>query len=476
MTRWTLCAAIAAAFAAAPAGAAVTMNADGTGQGLLFPYFSTHNGQSTLINVHNTSNDGKALKVRVLESERGAVTLAYNIYLAPGAIWNAALVQDDASPIAPAVLKESGRVCAAPFIPAEGWELRPYDFAGDGGMQTGDRTREGFVEIIELGTLSDALAERTADPTDANCIEFVNRHMPGGVWATNPNADLAAPTGGLRGSAVLVDTADGTSFDYPALAFDGLATAPRQLSVGEVDGDNLILPALTDIQVAAGDDVIVHLPGTQADGSAVTLRYDADDRHHAISALLASHAAQHRFSIEPGLRARTEWIYSFPTLRAHRDHMIVGTPPPNALNAPPFAANSGHCEVVSATFSDRNGAVQTEDEVSLCGVAGVVRFAAEGSPAAPIVALEGDVTSLTGDVTIDPLLDSGTVSMDFSTFNDGPRRSQRDLDDNCFVGLPVWSMALSAYDNDNAQAGRIATFPVDDVAARGTTVIDCSAN
>lgn len=470
MTRWTLCAAIAAAFVAAPATAAVTLNADGTGQGLLFPYFSTNNGQSTLINVHNTSSDGKVLKVRVLESERGAVTLAYNLYLAPGAIWNGALVQDDPSAGAAATLKEADRTCAVPFMPTDGWELRPYDYMDDNGTQTGERTREGFVEVIELGTLSDALAERAADPSDGSCAEFQNRHMSGGVWTTNPNADLGAPSGGLRGAAVLVDTADGTSFDYPALAFGGLANAARQQSIDVVNGDNLIEPALTDIEVADGEDVIVHLPGTQVDGTATTLRYDADDRHHAISALLASHAAQHRFSVDPGMRARTEWVYSFPTLRAHRDHMIVGTPPPNALNAPPFAANAGHCELVFATLSDRNGDVATADaEVELCGVAGVVRFAAEGSEASPIIAAEGDVT-------IEPSIDSGIVSMDFATFDEGPRRSQQDLDGKCFVGLPVWSMALSAYDNDNAQAGRIATFPVDDVAARGTQVIDCSAD
>lgn len=468
MTRWTLCAAIAAAVAAAPAGAAVTLNPGGTGQGLLFPYFSTNNGQSTLINVHNTSGEGKALKVRVLESERGAVTLGYNIYLAPGATWNAALVLEDPAAGAVAVLKESSRVCAVPFMPADGWELRPYDYAGDSGSQTGERTREGFVEIIELGTLSDALADRAAAPSDGSCIEFMTRLMSGGVWNTNPNADLSAPTGGLRGAAVLVDSADGTSFDYAALAFDGLGVSARQQSMDVDAGDDLVSPALTDIDVADGDDILVQLPGAGSDGSPVTLRYDADQGHYAISALLASHASRHGFSVDAGLRARTEWVYSFPTLRAHRADIIIGTPPPNILNAPPFAANTGHCERAHATISDRNGAVVTENEdVALCGVAGVVRFAADGAETTSIVADEDDAV-------LESSIPAGTVSIDFSRFEDDARESAPDLDDKCFVGLPVWSMALSAFDNDNAQAGRIATFPVDDVAGRATTVVDCT--
>ena len=468
MTRWTLCAAIAAAIAAAPAGAAVTLDPNGAGQGLLFPYFSTHNGQSTMINVHNGSADGKALKVRILESHAGAVTLAYNLYLAPGATWKAALVQQDPAAGAFATLREAHTTCASPMMPEDGWDLLPYDFHDDGGPQTGERSREGFVEIIELGTLSDALSDLAAS---VDCDEFVERHTSGGIWRTNPNADLSAPSGGLRGTAVLIDSADGTSFDYPALAFDGLASAARQQSNSVNDGNDAISPALTDVQPAAGEDhVDAYLPGAGADGSSVTLRYDVDEGYNAISALLANRSARNGFSLNPGMRARTEWIYSFPTLRAHRATSIVGTPPPNHLNAPPFAANLSRCETVAFTVSDHLGVAAGEaQDVLLCGSAGVVRFAADGLDTAPIVALDDDPV-------LQPGISAGAMTAHFDEFDDDVRASVADAEGLCFTGLPVWAMAVSAYDNDNAQEGRIATFPVDEVAGGGTQIIDCSSD
>lgn len=464
MTRWTLCAAIAAALVAAPATAAVTLDPGGLGQGLLFPYFSTNNGQSTLVTVQNTSAEGKALKLRVLESYAGAETLTFNLYLAPGGIWNAALTQVDHEAGAFATLLRGGDNCTVPMVPDEGFDLRPFAFEGDDGPQTGERSREGYIEIVEMGTLSAALTEATRNPTVANCMPFNERFSNGGIWTTQPNADLSAPTGGLRGGAVLIDTADGTSFNYPALAFDGLAIAPRQYSVAFPNTD-YALPRLTDVQVAEGEDIEVNL--IDATGTPVTLRYDAIEGYNAISALLANHAANSAFNVDAGLRARSEWIYSFPTRRAHNASIVVGTPPPQGVTAPPFAGTTADCETVQVTLADRNGSTGENEALELCGAAGTVRFAADGLDTAPILALDDD-----------PLIEApfaaGTATFDFSQFGDDPRSSLPDLDGRCFTGLPVWAMAVSAYDNDNAQAGRIATFPVEEVASRVTNIIDCS--
>jgi alginate O-acetyltransferase complex protein AlgI len=83
--------------------------------------------------------------------------------------------------------------------------------------------------------------------------------------------------------------------------------------------------------------------------------------------------------------------------------------------------------------------------------------------------------ALDGDPTIGAPVSTGTATFDFGPFEDDVRASVPDVDGRCFTGLPVWTMAVSAYGNDNAQAGRIATFPVEEVASRVTNIIDCSA-
>lgn len=462
MTRWTLCAAIAAAFVAAPATAAVTLNPGGLGQGLLFPYFSTNNEQTTLLNVQNTSTKGKALKVRVLESHAGAETLTFNVYLGPGGTWSTALAQTDTAAGAFATLLRADGTCTTPAIPESGQDLLPFGFQGDGGPQTGERSREGLIEIVEMGELSTALSD--AAGTAANCGLFSSRFSDGGAWATDPNTDLSAPAGGIRGNAIIIDTADGTAFNYSALAFDGLAVAPRQFRLSVTLPAEQLLPRLTDVQVADGEDVEVNL--IDATGAPVTLRYDATEGYNAISALLANHSASSSFNVDAGLRARTEWIYSFPTRRAHNGSIVVGTPPPG-VPAPPFAGTTGVCETVSVTLAERSGVAGASEALDLCGAAGVVRFAADGLDTAPIVALDDDAA-------IEASFAAGSATFDFSQIGDDARTSLPDLDGHCFTGLPVWAMAVSAYDNDNAQAGRIATFPVEEVASRVSNIVDCS--
>ena len=50
---------------------AVHISPNGTGQVLLFPYYTVRNGFSTLVSVTNTQNNTKAVKVRFLEGMNG---------------------------------------------------------------------------------------------------------------------------------------------------------------------------------------------------------------------------------------------------------------------------------------------------------------------------------------------------------------------------------------------------------------------
>lgn len=447
MKRWSLCAAITAALACSPALAAVSLDPQGLGQGLLYPYFTTHNGQTTLLTVQNTADEGKAVKVRVMESYAGLETLTFNLYLGPGATWSGALTQMDDGP----ALVSNDTTCTAPSLQANGERLRPYAYEGDAGPQDPDRMREGFVEIVGMGTLNAELSEFAGHPGTENCATFTYRFAQGGAWSTNANADLTAPGDGLRGNAILIDTADGTSFTYRALAFDGLAVAPRQFPLtGEAQ--DFSSPRLTDVQVADGEDIDVNL--VDASGNAVTLRYDAEEGFKAISALLATYTALGSYNLDPGTRARSEWVYSFPTRRAHL--LSAGT--------------TAECETVPVSVVDRSGsAVDAEDTVELCGAAGVVRFADPELGTSPIFALENDPV-------IQPAAAAGNVALDFRVFDEDVLQGWPDLDGKCLMGLPVWVMSVSAFDNANAQPDRIATYPVSEVVPGASEVIDCSGD
>jgi hypothetical protein len=41
------------------------------------------------------------------------------------------------------------------------------------------------------------------------------------------------------------------------------------------------------------------------------------------------------------------------------------------------------------------------------------------------------------------------------------------------VGLPVWVLSVTGYDNSAAQAGRIATYPESRLAVGEREIVDC---
>jgi hypothetical protein len=71
---------------------AVNVNPDGTGQVLLYPYYTVNGDNLTLLSVVNTSDDAKAVKVRFLESENSAEVLDFNLYMSAYDVWTAAIV------------------------------------------------------------------------------------------------------------------------------------------------------------------------------------------------------------------------------------------------------------------------------------------------------------------------------------------------------------------------------------------------
>ncbi|MBK7331023.1 MAG: hypothetical protein IPI87_00765 [Betaproteobacteria bacterium] len=144
----------------AGSASAVALNADGLGNVLLYPYYtvrepSAGNAYNSLLSVVNSTGSAKAVKVRFLEGKNSREVLDFNLYLSAKDVWVAAIIPtaDGAAIVTPDNSCTDGVVSQdesnpTPFV--------NYAYTGDKDDPANDdldRTREGYVEIIEMGTM-----------------------------------------------------------------------------------------------------------------------------------------------------------------------------------------------------------------------------------------------------------------------------------------------------------------------------------
>lgn len=229
-TNRALVAALAAASLASPFARAVQLSPGGTGQALLYPYYTVQsnagNPFNTYISVVNTSATvPKALRVRFRESRNGADVASLNLYLGQNDVWTAAIVPDGQG----TRLVTADHTCASPGVgpidytkPGPGLAFSNAAYTGlfaDGAGAGLDRTREGYIEVLEMGELTGSMA-------------FAAIHTSAGIPANCPAlagltaASVTKPTGGLMGSLTIINVANGQDFTVPAEALDALASQP----------------------------------------------------------------------------------------------------------------------------------------------------------------------------------------------------------------------------------------------------------
>jgi hypothetical protein len=205
----------AGAFAMAGAANAVYVNQDGLGQALVYPYYTVRAGNATLLSVVNTTTAAKAVKVRFLEGKNSQEVLDFNLFLSPKDVWTGAVLPTADG----AAIYTADKSCTNPKIPAGGVPFRNFLFINDApALQTLDRTREGYVEIIEMATIP----TETALGKDVTHVAGV----PACKLVSDANftsaTGLGLPSGGLFGNGTVLNAAGGASTGYDAVAVDGL--------------------------------------------------------------------------------------------------------------------------------------------------------------------------------------------------------------------------------------------------------------
>lgn len=215
---------------------AVRVSTTGTGQVLLFPYYTTQNGNTSLISLVNTTRQGKAVRVNFRETRGGYVVAQLNVYLSAGDVWTAAVVGSSGG----TRLVSNDVTCTTPVVaavppgvsPGLDFSLPPYQAQVDfEATKTPDPRREGYVEVIEMATIP--LITRTGI-----FITHVAGVAPCGhgmkeLTYEPPAADLSPPSGGLTGTLSIVNVGQGMLVSTAATALENFwltgpgASAPR---------------------------------------------------------------------------------------------------------------------------------------------------------------------------------------------------------------------------------------------------------
>ncbi len=516
----TALAAMLAAINAAPTAAAVTVNPRGVGQVLLFPYYTVNGGHDTYVSVTNTTNRGKAVKVRFREARNGRDDLSFNVYLSPYDVWTAALVSLDAT--GPATLITRDTSCTVPAIRTNPLlqvlpdgtryvSFRNFNYTGssndDGGASLA-RTREGFLEVIEMGelaagTASTQVLEEVSQVTPSgtpnsgvpmNCsLPLSDWDSTTGAWSDgsgNRQADIGRPSGGLYGTAQIINVADGTLHAYAATAIEGFygGTAPAG-ALHTSPGSTAPNLASASVGAATIESLVV-----LDDGTPVLSHWDAGTAD-AVSAVLMQESFGNEFDTERSIGASTEWVVTFPTKAYYSGSGVT----PALPFSDPFVGDGKACELTTPVARDRDAfrtgpPLHPCDEVCFAAPPpeppyvippGDVCFAAQviavGQQIAGIDPLHQTPSAIFGSDASAPLQprsggvtsDRGVLTLGLPAVDGGGRAIHRltSLEGDTYFGLPLIGFGATRYVNGNAQPGKLANYS-GSVPLRGSVRID----
>lgn len=320
---------------------AVDLNADGLGQVLIYPYYTVNKDQDTLISVVNTSDIGKAVKVRFLEGKNSREVLDFNLYLSAYDVWTAAInVIDGADPASGGQMFTTDNSCIDTLSAnPQKFSTRGYDgtLAGvpyDGGGKGVERTREGYVEMISMGDIipGSDLDDSITHVQTGNANEGVPAGaLPGNTrkcdWPVGDDMaaplDLDPPTGGLFGSAAIANVGQGTYFSYNADAVDGFTESVLY------SGSAVTTPTLQDANTPSiAATGIARAFVFMQNGALLTADYARGE--DAVSAVFMAEEVYNEYNIEAGIGAASDWVVTFPTKRFYVDKGLY----PSAITSP----------------------------------------------------------------------------------------------------------------------------------------------
>ena len=460
---------------------AVSLNPEGLGQVLLYPYYTARNGNDTFISVMNTTDQAKSVKVRFLEGVNSREVQSFNLYLAPFDVWVAALTSTANGDGVELLIPDSS--CTVPYFFGDDVlepprteferlgrvEFTDAFFTGefdDPGPNDAERVQSGHIELIEMGTLVDD-TEGSANaathlltsfddvPYDlarpADCIQLVDAWNEG-YWSDDSSIDHEPPNGGLRGAGTIINVGRGTMFTYKAEALDGFSTdiihfrptdGRPDLSSGNVTASNVYIDGAMDTQIWQ----------TSVEAVSAAIMYDS---------------IINEYIIESAIGGLSEWVVTFPTRHFYTDSLAsIGETPvapfTNAIN------DELGCEKIDRQTWDREtapvsfiivppmvpGSPTPVDIFELCYGANIVRFTEDSFGDTPPA-----VTEIMGEPRFSTFFlgnagfTAGLAKFDFSSVdNDAIRQTRSAIDGSgadtgvVYTGLPAIGFWANTFTN-----------------------------
>jgi hypothetical protein len=337
--------AIFAAAVSATDAAAVYLDPSGIGQALIYPYFTAQSTGgtpfNTLVTVVNRGTDSKVLRVRFREGRNAKEIASFNLYLGATDTWTGAVVADASG----ARFITGDQSCVNPaFPPSVGAATRFFEFtdaaysgsAADGLGTGAERQREGFIEVIEMGTLAGAQAAAVnpagANPTGpSNCAAVQGQAVA---------IQAGAPTGNLSGTLTLINVATGMNFTVNAVALGQLATRAFYRDYGDP------YPGFNAAEI---DPVSVIVAGPQFNAGPRTYKATWTNGLDAVSSALMMNSLGGETILDSVTNSGTDWVITFP-MRPFRQPEAT-QPPPTTY---PRAAGTGYHDVI-LTWTPRDG-------------------------------------------------------------------------------------------------------------------------
>ncbi|WP_197744512.1 hypothetical protein [Candidatus Nitrosacidococcus tergens] len=320
----------------------IDLNPDNMGDALIFPYYTVANSFNTSISLTNTTDQVKEVKVRFREGENSWEVLSFHLYLSAKDSWIGTLNFDNSN--SSVLLNTSDKSCTIPPIPPEGLPFKISGFtqnnngtieAIDGSLDTPqDRLTQGFIEVLEMGVINNPENNLNFTPaTDAthtggipnNCQALTDAWNQG-AWVggviSGHTAGVSSPTGGLTGTEIIINIAQGTSYGVKPVIIDhtfyniGAANhLPPQVYgpdfssadiTSQMIKDKVIMTSWSDIGQSFSE--YTDNPNQEA-----MIRGNPTQGVNAVSAILMNSAVFNQVAIDPSLAGKTSWIFTFPT-------------------------------------------------------------------------------------------------------------------------------------------------------------------
>ncbi|MDQ3267884.1 MAG: hypothetical protein M3P47_04045 [Pseudomonadota bacterium] len=438
----------------------------------------------TYLSVLNTSASFKALKVRFSEGKNGRDVFNFNLYLPPHDIWTAAIVNTANG----AKIVTADKSCTAPEIPADGKEFVNFAFSGaivegithiggDGETDSLDRTREGYFEIIEMGTVTNSAVNAAISHvggTPANCgvIQAVTMDMgPNSLLEVGGHSAKAdPPTGGLAGTASLINVAGGTDYGYEPTVLEAFAPSQVQ-NIWDRAGSNY-----PDMTSAERTSMVI------SSGSIVSSNWNQGEDD--VSALFMHDTIMNEFVMDNATLSGTDWVVTMPTKRykvpVHnpalaRDTTQLYSPFTHKLWMGYWPSNT--CELVSekdmysfSSYWNREGGnvvsggvglIPPGSDTLLCWGANVITFN------------NSSVLESPNQENIPVNFENGWLRLKFSNSNIDVLNGQKDgnnvihsmasqsltsVNGDTYIGLPTIGFMVQYFLNQNAVPRVLATY------------------